>query len=169
MRKSMTATVSVLALILASAVVGGEARTTPPAAPEATAAAIPVAMTEGGRSYAALDAAERDEIGIAEPGWAADELIGAVVVDHDGGRIGAIADLLVDANDEISRAILEVSGDVVGVGEQHFVAVELGELRRAEGDETEALTLDRPVANGNYLHSLSAYERDGDRWVPSAL
>ena len=67
-------------------------------------------------------------------GLDADEMIGSEVVAADGSRIGAVTDLLVDADGAITHAAVD-AGQALGMGSRH-VAVDLARLQRTE-DEPE--------------------------------
>jgi hypothetical protein len=125
----------------------------------------------GGRSYADLDAAERDAVGFADTasGWRngedAEALLGTTVVDRGGQTLGEVVDLVVADDDTIDRAVLEVRDG----GEERFVVIPLDDLQRAEGDDTDQVTLDRVAAAGDHFTAESAYEKAGGRWEPAPL
>jgi hypothetical protein len=54
-------------------------------------------------------------------------------------------------------------------GEERFVVIPLDDLQRAEGDDTDQVTLDRVAAAGDHFTAESAYEKAGGRWEPAPL
>lgn len=192
MRKTMMATASAFALVLGAAALapataqtssGGTAGDT--LQPQSgttgaqsgttgtTAATGTTGTTDmpdmGGDSYADLDDDEREDISFtsAQDDWEADDVIGASVVDDDGEEIGEIEDLIVTDDETIERAVIKVSGS--DDDEERYVVVRLDELERAEGDDSEELTLNRTAIDGDYFMGESSFEKEDGRWEPSSL
>jgi sporulation protein YlmC with PRC-barrel domain len=120
----------------------------------------------GGDSYADLDDDEREGISFssAQDDWEADDVIGASVVDSDGEEIGEIEDLIVTDDETIERAVIKVSGDD---DEERFHVVRLDELERAEGDDSDELTLNRTAVDGDYFVGESSFEKEDGKWEES--
>ena len=185
MRKTMMATASAfaLALALSTAALASDANQTGAAGTTGdtlqqqtgtTAAQTGATGTTGmpnlgGESYAELDDDEREGISFssAQDDWEADDLIGAAVVDDDGDEIGEVEDLIVGEDETIERAVIKVSGS--DDDEERFVVVRLDELERAEGDDSEELTLNRTAVDGDYFMGESSFEKEDGRWEPSPL
>jgi sporulation protein YlmC with PRC-barrel domain len=123
-----------------------------------TTAAPDQGATQAAASYGSYLAMPAQENAMLRDGLDADELIGAEVVAADGTRIGAVTDLLVDADGAITHAAVD-AGQALGMGSR-TVAVDLAKLRRSEAGpstfllETDGLDLDR----------MAAYRQAGDRW-----
>lgn len=90
----------------------------------------------------------------------ADEIKDAKIVNEDGDEIGEVADLLVGADDRIEHVLVELSEE-----DGRRVAVGIDELRRAEGDASDELVVNK---SKDELSGMTEYEQDGDRWVPKA-
>ena len=178
MRKTMMATASAFALVLGTAALASEADQTGAAGATGDTLQQQTGTTAaqtgttgmpgmGGESYADLDDDEREGVSFSamHGDWEADDIIGASVVDSDGEEIGEVEDLLVGENESIERAVIKVSDD----DEERFVVVRLDELERAEGDDSEELTLNRTAIDGDYFMGESSFEKEDGRWEPSAL
>ena len=93
-------------------------------------------------------------------GLDADELIGSQIVTPRGTRIGTVADLMVDNDGRIDKAVLD-PGSALGAGSRH-VPVDIARLRRTEAG-TGVLALDM---TDEQLRALPTYRQAGDRWEP---
>jgi sporulation protein YlmC with PRC-barrel domain len=90
-------------------------------------------------------------------GYSAEELMGTDIIGPDGNTIGEIDDLLIDANNQVSRVLVDVGG-FLGIGEKK-VAMELSELSRTkEGFKT--------VETEAQLESRVSYVEQDDSWLP---
>jgi sporulation protein YlmC with PRC-barrel domain len=178
MRKTMMATASAFALVLGAAALAPAAAQTsssdtlqPQTGTTGTTGTTGMAGTTGmpdmgGDSYADLDDDEREGISFssAQDDWEADDVIGASVVDSDGEEIGEIEDLIVTDDETIERAVIKVSGDD---DEERFHVVRLDELERAEGDDSDELTLNRTAVDGDYFVGESSFEKEDGKWEES--
>jgi|GEM_PF-2090429 len=179
MRKKMMTTVSAFALVLGAATLvpaaadtssSGTAADTMLAQSGTTGAQTGGAQTGtigmpdlGGESYADLDDDEREDVSFssAQDDWEADDTIGASVVDNDGDEIGEVEDLIVADDDTMERAVIKVSSDD---DEERFHVVRLDELQRAEGDDSEELTLNRTAIDGDYFMGEMSFEKNDGKW-----
>jgi hypothetical protein len=71
----------------------------------------------------------------------ADDVIGMRVVDAEGSRAGSVSDLLIGANNEIDRAVIDVGG-FLGFGARS-VAVDIDDLTVNQEEEEIVLNLTR--------------------------
>jgi len=74
------------------------------------------------------------------------------------------AERIVGDDDTIERAVIKVSGD--DDEERHHV-VRLDELERAEGDDSEELTLNRTAIDGDYFVGETSFEKNDGKWEES--
>jgi hypothetical protein len=171
MRSTIMATVAALVVGAAAAALAGQQVGQAAGTDAPAAVGVGEAQEFGGRSYADLDAAERDAVGFADTasGWRngedAEALLGTTVVDRGGQTLGEVVDLVVAEDDTIDRAVLEVRDG----GEERFVVIPLDDLQRAEGDDTDQVTLDRVTAADDHFTGESAYEKTDGRWQPAPL
>lgn len=128
-----------------------EHRTTVPLPDSARAA-----DTAGYRSYLESKAG-RSGASIAG-GLSAESLIGADVMNASGDEIGEVQDLVIDSDNKVDKAIVEVGG-FLGVGSK-FVAVEIAQLKpgaKKKGFVT-AMTEEE-------LKARAQYEKKAGSWV----
>jgi len=122
---------------------------TPPGEP--VGAVDPFDKNNSFRSYMHTDDFDGQIVG----GYTRDELIGAELVDRDGEVIGEIADLLIDANNEVKQVMVDVGG-FLGIGERR-VALDITEFTR-DGDRF------RTSMTEEQLEAKTGYEfRDNDK------
>jgi sporulation protein YlmC with PRC-barrel domain len=130
----------------------------PSPAPAQSAGLSAGTQDETAPSYGSYLSAPAQDNMMVRDGLDADEMIGSEVVAADGSRIGAVTDLLVDADGTISHAAVD-AGQALGMGSRH-VAVDLAQLQRTEDDPS---TLRLEMA-GQQLADLAAFRQVGDRW-----
>jgi sporulation protein YlmC with PRC-barrel domain len=130
----------------------------PSPAPAQSAAATAGAGDDTAPSYGSYLSAPAQDNTMLRDGLDADEMIGSEVVAADGSRIGAVTDLLVDADGTISHAAVD-AGQALGMGSRH-VAVDLAQLQRTE-DGPSTLRLDMAAQQ---LADLATFRQVGDRW-----
>jgi hypothetical protein len=171
MRSTIIATVAALVLGAATNAQAGQQVAQAAGSDAPAGIGVDEAPDFGGRSYADLDAAERGAVAFADTasywdnGEDAEALLGTTVVDRGGRDLGEVVDLVVADDDTIDRAVLAVQDG----GEERFVVIPLGDLERAEGDDTDQVTLDRVTAAGEHFTGESAYEKTEGRWEPAPL
>lgn len=90
-------------------------------------------------------------------GMTAEELIGMDVVDGNGEDIGSISDLLISAEGEVDRAIIDVGG-FLGFGAKQ-VALDLPELQY--DDANEAITVN---VTQEQLEAMPEWQQDDQGW-----
>ena len=89
----------------------------------------------------------------------AEQLLGAKVSNASGDTIGEIGDLMVDSNNQVTKAIVEVGG-FLGIGSKNVV-VDLSELKQdTDKGFVSAMTKDE-------LTSLPEYKKENGNWVPN--
>lgn len=128
-----------------------ERRTTVPI-PDSSRAAD----TAGYRSYLESKAGQRGA-SIAG-GLSAESLIGAEVLNASGKEIGEVQDLVIDSDNKVDKAIVEVGG-ILGLGSK-FVAVEIAQLK-PEGKKKGFVT----AMTEEELKSRAQYEKKAGAWV----
>lgn len=100
------------------------------------------------------------EIVMFHDGLDSDELIGGEVVSPNGARLATVTDLLVEADGEIRRAVID-PGSALGAGSRHVI-VPIERLRRTEATGV-VLSLDITDAE---LRALPTYRQVDNRWEP---
>ena len=89
----------------------------------------------------------------------ADQLLGAKVSNASGDTIGEIGDLMVNSNNQVTKAIVEVGG-FLGIGSKNVV-VDLSELKQGtDKGFVSAMTKDE-------LTALPEYKKKNGNWVPN--
>ena len=89
----------------------------------------------------------------------ADQLLGAKVSNASGDTIGEIWDLMVDSNNQVTKAIVEVGG-FLGIGSKNVV-VDLSKLKQGTAKGfVSAMTKDE-------LTELPEYKKENGNWVPN--
>lgn len=109
----------------------------------------------GYRSYSELGDGFDGEIA---GDFEAEEVKDAKIVDNEGNEIGEVKDLLVGDGDRVEHALVELSE-----ADGQHVAIRLDELSRAEGDASDELVTSQSAEE---LRAMTAYEQEGERWVP---
>jgi sporulation protein YlmC with PRC-barrel domain len=123
-----------------------DAPTTMPAAPATTAA-------DGGwRSYESMKDQFTGEI---TGGFAADDLIGANVVDQEGNSVGEVSDLVVGSDQRVQHVIVDVGG-FLGLG-QKPVAIQLDQLRKSDESSSLMVTMSK-----DQIEDMPSVSRDDD-------
>jgi sporulation protein YlmC with PRC-barrel domain len=91
-------------------------------------------------------------------GFTADQLIGADIVNASGDSVGEIEDLVVDTNNQVSKAIVGVGG-FLGMGTKN-VAVDLADLSQGpdKKDFVTNMTKDE-------LKTLPEFKKESGSWV----
>lgn len=87
----------------------------------------------------------------------ADELIGMNVVDAAGENVGSISDLLINADNQVDRAIIDVGG-FLGFGAKP-VALEVDRMTVAEGDGEVVVDVTR-----DELEAMPEWQQDDTGW-----
>ena len=90
-------------------------------------------------------------------GMTAEDLIGMNVVSAEGNNVGSISDLLIGADNNVDRAIIDVGG-FLGFGARS-VAVELDRLMIAEGDDEVVINATR-----EQLDAMPEWQADDEGW-----
>jgi sporulation protein YlmC with PRC-barrel domain len=91
-------------------------------------------------------------------GFTADQLIGADVQNASGDSVGEIEDLVVDTNNQVSKAIVGVGG-FLGMGTRN-VAVDLSELK--QGTDQKGFTTSMTKEE---LKTLPEFKKQAGSWV----
>lgn len=92
-------------------------------------------------------------------GYSAEELIGTNVKNAQGEDIGEVEDLLVGADNEVQKVILEVGG-FLGIGSR-TVAVDIEELTRNRGDNKHLVS----SMSKDQLEALPEYKEANGTWM----
>ncbi|TVQ40912.1 MAG: PRC-barrel domain containing protein [Geminicoccaceae bacterium] len=162
---TMTASLAMLALSGGVAVADqspGSAMTQPPAQHGTTATGAPLgaaAEMENGAEHFGSFAAEGERFdGTIAGGYSADELLGQSVVGPDDETVGSIADLLIGADNQVTRVLVDVGG-FLGFGAR-TVAIDINALEppvEDDGDFRIAMTREE-------VENLPEFEQDEQGW-----
>lgn len=93
-------------------------------------------------------------------GFTADQLIGADVLNASGDSIGEIEDLVVDTNNQVSKAIVGVGG-FLGMGTKN-VTLDIAELKQGTDQKGFLSTMTKEE-----LKTLPEYKKESGNWVRS--
>ncbi|MPY74776.1 MAG: hypothetical protein GEU87_10980 [Alphaproteobacteria bacterium] len=93
-------------------------------------------------------------------GFTADQLIGADVLNASGDSIGEIEDLVVDTNNQVSKAIVGVGG-FLGMGTKN-VSLDIAELKQGTDQKGFLSTMTKEE-----LKTLPEYKKESGNWVRS--
>ena len=91
-------------------------------------------------------------------GFTADQLIGADVLNASGDSVGEIEDLVVDTNNQVSKAIVGVGG-FLGMGTKN-VAVDLAELKQGTDQKGFVTNMTKEE-----LKTLPEFKKQAGSWV----
>ena len=92
--------------------------------------------------------------------FTADQLIGADVLNASGDSIGEIEDLVVDTNNQVSKAIVGVGG-FLGMGTKN-VTLDIAELKQGTDQKGFLSTMTKEE-----LKTLPEYKKESGNWVRS--
>jgi sporulation protein YlmC with PRC-barrel domain len=93
-------------------------------------------------------------------GFSADQLIGAEVQNASGKEIGEIEDLIIDSDNKVNKAIVEVGG-FLGLGSKH-VAVNIDQLKHGGKKDGFVTTMTKEE-----LKTLPEYKKESGSWIRS--
>jgi sporulation protein YlmC with PRC-barrel domain len=93
-------------------------------------------------------------------GLSADKLIGTNIYDPSGSEIGEVKDLVVDSDNRINKAIVEVGG-FLGVGSK-YVAVDIAQLKQSGKKKGFVTSMTKEE-----LKTLPEYKTQSGNWVRS--
>lgn len=110
-------------------------------------------------SYSSYKRNSANFSGTITGGYSAEELIGTNVKNAQGEDIGEVEDLLVGANNEVQKLIVEVGG-FLGIGTR-TVAVDIEELTRNRGDNKNLVS----SMSKEQLKALPEYKESNGTWV----
>jgi hypothetical protein len=91
-------------------------------------------------------------------GLSADKVIGADVLNAAGDNVGEVEDLIVDSDNKVSKAILEVGG-FLGIGSK-YVAVDIAQLKQGTTKEGFVTAMTKEE-----LKTLPEYKKESGTWV----
>lgn len=118
------------------------------------------------RAYSELGDDSRDNISF-DGDWEADELRDASIVDKDGDEVGEVEDLLVGSDGRVEKILVDMSE--VTDKDDHYLPVELGDLKRAEGGDSDELVLDKSSDEiKSEFENETAFEKQDERWMPTS-
>jgi len=118
------------------------------------------------RAYSELGDHGRDSI-IFDGDWEADELRDASIVDKDGDEVGEVEDLLVGSDGRVEKILVDMSE--VTDKDDHYLPIELGDLKRSEGGESDELVLDKSSDEiKSEFDNETAFEKQDERWTPKS-
>lgn len=119
------------------------------------------AESEGFRAYSEISGDEREKVSLSGD-WEAGDLRDATVVDADGDEVGTVEDLLVTGGNEVERVIIDISE--VSDKDEHFVAVEIDRLEKADESGQVKLDMSRDEVESEFGDAAS-FEKQDDRWT----
>ena len=128
------------------------------------------AGTQSGRdSYCAFSELGDDSRGniTFDGDWEADELRDASIVDKDGDEVGEVEDLLVGSDDQVEKILVDMSE--VTDRDDHYLPIELGDLKRSEGGDSDELVLDKSSDEiKSEFENETAFEKQDERGTPKS-
>ena len=115
------------------------------------------------RPYSELGNDAREKVSF-EGDWDSDQLRDAMVVDRDGDEIGEVEDLLVGSDDKVERLLVDM--EELTDKDDYYLAIGLGDLKRAEGGDSDELVLDKGKDEiKREFEDETAFEKRGERWT----
>lgn len=117
-----------------------------------------MAMDETGdyRSYSASPEAGG---AVLPEGHSVEDYLERDIVNAEGEEIGEVVDLMIDANNNITKVVAETGG-FLGIGESH-VAIDMANVDVAEGSDDLTVEMSREE-----IEALPTYELDEGVWTP---
>lgn len=171
MQRYLVATASAIAILLGTTFAMAQTKDAPSAkdpsagtssgmtSPGAAGSATGTSTGMSGSSFKSYEKNKEAMAGAsASGGHTADELLGAQIVNAQGDEIGEIEDLLIDQDNKISKAIVEVGG-FLGIGSK-FVPVDIAKLKKGANQQGFVSDMTK-----EQLKALPEYEEEGGNWM----